>query len=96
MSGFYIELPADRHGNLSMPPAVVEARIVQGGPEHAPWVNPDRKVIIFAAPPEMAGPRKGCYEDAYGGWAETQGPARMLTFEEHQALVAEILAGGDQ
>lgn len=87
---FYVELPADEHGNTSMPRAVVEARIVQGGPDQPPLTNPRRPAMFASAPAEIVQRWPCWYEDAYGGWAEVEGPARLLTDEEHDALIASI------
>lgn len=90
---FYVELPADEDGNTSMHPAVIEGRIVQGGtPEAGSFSNPARKALLFTAPPELAGRYGGMYVDAYNGYAEVEGPARMLTREEYAALIESIRA----
>lgn len=89
---FYVELPADEDGNTSMPLAVVEARAFQGGPNTPPLTNPSRAAMVPSAPAEIV--RRwgsGWYADAYGGWAEVEGPARMLTREEYDGLIASIV-----
>jgi hypothetical protein len=73
---FYIELPADEHGNTAMLPAVYEGTIVQGAGY--------RKIIFHA--PEYALRHKDMRLDSYGGYAEVEGPARMLTHEEWSKL----------
>lgn len=84
---FYVEKPGDRDGNISMPLAVVEAQLTQGGPEVAPLTNPNRPAMIPVAPPEIVTRwRSGWYEDAYGGWMETEGPARLITRAEWEAI----------
>jgi hypothetical protein len=86
---FWIELPAGPGECLSLPPAVAEGEMVRGAPEHHPFTNPRRQAIIFSAPPEMAR-HEGQYADDSGGWAQVPGPARMLTREEHSALVVSV------
>ena len=96
-TAFYIELPADEYGNTALPKAVIEGAIVQGGtPEAGHFSNPARKALLFTAPAELARKHGGVYVDAYGGYAETEGPARMLTREEWEALMERILAEGGQ
>lgn len=90
---FYIELPGDEYGSTAIRPAVIEGRIVQGGtPEAGYFSNPDRKALLFAGPPEIAQTWDGMYVDAYGGYAETEGPARLLSRDEYRALIASITA----
>lgn len=87
---FYVELPADEGGNTALHPAVIEGRIVQGGtPEAGYFSNPDRKALLFTAPAEIAR-HEGMYTDAYGGYAEVEGPARMLSHDEYTALVESL------
>lgn len=82
---FYIELPADEYGNSALPPAVFEGEILQGGtPGTGAFSNPRRQVFIISAPDCR---HSGLYTDSYGGFAETEGPARTLTSEEWRALV---------
>jgi hypothetical protein len=88
---FYIELPADKYGNVSLPVAVIQGRIVQGGTPEASerhFTNPDRQVLLFDAPAEITSRWAGVYTDAYGGYAETEGPARMLTRMEYHHIIA--------
>ena len=88
---FYVELPGDEYGNTALPRAVIEGWIVQGGtPEAGYFSNPGRKALLFTAPAEITRTHDGVYVDAYGGWAEVEGPARMLSDEEYAALVAEV------
>lgn len=89
MSKFYVELPADKYGNTAtaLPHAVIEGRIVQGGPDAHPFTNPARKALLFTAPAELAAQWPGMYTDLYGGYAEVEGPARMLTRDEWRHLV---------
>ena len=87
---FYVELP-DRNGNTTMPLAVVEARMFQGGPDTHPLTNPDRPAMVPSAPAELVSRWPGgWYADAYQGWAEVPGPARMLTRPEYEALIATL------
>jgi hypothetical protein len=83
---FYVELPADEDGNTSMPLAVVEGQYhSHGGPGLGHWTNPAYPVLIVTeAPPGFT--YAGCYADAYGGFMETTGPARMLTRDEWEAI----------
>lgn len=91
--GFYIELPADENGNTAMPAAVIEATVIQGGdPGCGPLTNRGRPGLIITGPPEIASRWPYFYADAYGGYAEAEGPTRMLTREEHAALAAAALA----
>jgi hypothetical protein len=87
---FYVELPGDENGNTALPKAVIEGRIVQGGPGVHPFTNPNRQALPFAGPPEIIARWPGMYVDAYGGYAEVDGPARMLSPREHNALVRGV------
>jgi hypothetical protein len=87
---FYIELPGDESGNVMLPRAVFEGRIVQGGPDQHPYTNPDRRALIITAPAEIARTHDGMYTDAYGGFAEVPGPARLLTRDEYEAVIASL------
>jgi len=89
VEGFFVELPADTYGNVSMPLAVVQARTRPGGgPDIHPLADPRRPVMIPAAPgPHMDDWPCGWYTDAFGGWMQTGGPPRMLAYEEWAALV---------
>ncbi len=88
---FYIELPGDEYGNTAMPTAVVEARLVHGVPDEWPGKNPDRPGMIAIAPPKFVDTWGRWYEDGYGGWAEVEGPARILTRDEYEALLESVL-----
>ena len=91
MTRFYIELPGDEYGNTAMPRAVYEGQIVQGGtPEAGHFSNPARQVILFTAPADIAAQYKGMYTDAYGGYAEVEGPARLLSREEYTAIIRRL------
>lgn len=90
MSEFYVELPGDGDGNTALPLAVVEADIVQGGPDQRPYGNPARRAIIFSAPADYAAAWGGMYVDAYGGYAEVPGPARLLTRDEYDEIIAGL------
>lgn len=86
---FYIELPGDEGGNTALPWAVIEGRLVQGGtPEAGHFSNPGRQALLFDGPAEITRHWPGMYTDAYGGYAEVDGPARMLSREQWTALVA--------
>lgn len=76
---FYVELPADDQGNVALPHAVMEGRMV-------PHDVPGRVRFLIVAPPEVV-PWSGYRADMWGGYAEVEGPARMLTREEHAALI---------
>lgn len=90
---FYIELPGDEDGNTAMHRAVIEGRIVQGGtPEAGFFSDPAKKALLFTAP-EYARSHGGMYVDQYGGYAEVEGPARMLSDEEYDALLESARAG---
>lgn len=81
-TGFFVELFADAYGNTSMPPTVVEAKLVQEN---------DRDRLVPVAPEHFVkGWPNGWYRDTYGGWAEVDGPARILTYEEHAELVSSL------
>jgi hypothetical protein len=91
---FYIEFPGDRYGNTGKPRAVVEATVVRGGPgTDWPAKDPRRLLMIPVAPPEIVAFWPGWYTDGLGGWAETAGPARMLTDDEYDAIIAGLTAG---
>jgi len=87
---FYIELPADRYGNTALPTAVFAGRIVQGGPGEHPFTNPARQALIITGPPELASRWPGMYTDAYGGYAEVPGPARLLDRVEYDEIIAGL------
>lgn len=88
---YYIELPGDGNGNTSMPPAIIEGFIVQGGTAGtAHCSNPDRQALVIKAPSEVAR-YIAVYTDTYGGFAEVEGPARTLTMEEHRAIIKKLL-----
>ena len=88
---FYVELHGDEYGNTALPTAVIEGRIVQGGtPEAGSFSNPDRKALLFSGPAEIASHWPGMYVDAYGGYAEVDGPARMLTRSEYNYIIAKL------
>jgi hypothetical protein len=90
---FYVELPAEEGGCTALAPAVIEGRIIQGGPEAHPFTNPARQALLFDGPPEVTARHSGMYVDAYGGYAEVEGPARMLSPAEYEALIADLEAG---
>jgi hypothetical protein len=77
---FYVELPADEYGNHAYPAAVIEGRVTD---------NDIGRVMLIAAPPELVG-YSGYRLNAYGGWAEAAGPARLITRAEWLALVASV------
>lgn len=88
---FYVELPGDEYGNTAMPTAVFEGEIVQGGtPEAGYYSDPDRQALIITGPPEIR--HDGMYLDSYGGFAETDGPARLLSRQEWKAVIASLRA----
>jgi hypothetical protein len=72
---FYVELPADKDGNTYYTKAVIEGRIVPG--EYG------ANLMIYA-PAEVA--RKWPSVRAWG-FAETEGPARLLTRPEWETLI---------
>ena len=91
MKRFYIELPMEEDGCTAIRPAVIEGMIVQGGtPEAGAFDNPAREALLFSAPAEIASRHSGMYTDAFGGYAEVEGPARLLTPEEYEALIREV------
>ncbi len=76
---FYVEKYADEYGNFAYGHAVIEGEI------HG-------RVLMIAAPEEIAGKWTSVYTDVYGGFKEVPGPARLITREEHVALLnSEIL-----
>lgn len=79
---FYVELPADEYGNIALPRAVIEGRIVQGD-------APGRPVFLIDGPPEVV-PWSGYRAGMWGGYAEVEGPARMLSREEYDALIGSL------
>jgi hypothetical protein len=88
---FYVELPADEYGNTAWPVAVIEARILPpGSPEAGPLANPDRPKMLIAGPAEIVSRWPSCYADRYDGFAEVEGPARMLSREEYDALIETV------
>ena len=84
---FYVELPADEYGNTALPPAVIEAELAQDAEARRP------KLTILA-PAEIAQNWPTRYADFYNGYAETEGPARMLNREEYDALIKRIREQG--
>ncbi len=79
---FYVELPADEYGNTAMNMAVVEATVVtEGGKEKLVPIAPDNFVAAWP---------QGWFRNTFGGWVETEGPARHLSFAEHAELVASL------
>lgn len=80
---FYIELPADEYGNTAYPKAVVEGVLAQDQ-------DSGRPRLTFAAPAEIVSRWPSVYADGFGGYAETEGPARMLSHEEYEALIEGI------
>jgi hypothetical protein len=92
---FWIELPGDKYGHVGkLPRAVVEARWYDRASDFSPSKNPGRPYLVCAAPAEIAQKWPGWYADDKGGWAEVEGPARLLTYEEWEALVAQVQARG--
>ncbi|HET9969068.1 MAG TPA: hypothetical protein VFQ68_12615 [Streptosporangiaceae bacterium] len=88
---FYIELPGDEYGNTAWPTAVIEAQVLPAGREPATkYDNTDRPRMIVTGPAEIASRWPSCYADQYGGFAETEGPARMLSRDEYNALLKGI------
>ena len=80
---FYVELPADEYGNTAYSQAVIEGSVA----EHA---SLGCQLMLITAPPALV-KHSGQRLNAYGGWAEVEGPARMLTPQEWEALVAPHL-----
>jgi hypothetical protein len=90
---FYIELPADEHGNTAYPPAVVEARYHPAGRVPLrPLDNTERPCMTVLAPREIASRWPSWYTDSYGGFTETEGPARILTRDEYDTIIGRIRA----
>lgn len=79
---FFVELHADEYGNTSMPRAVVEAKLAEkNGRDHLTPVAPQRFVDGWPT---------GWYRDSYGGWAEIDGPARMLSYKEYDEIINSL------
>jgi hypothetical protein len=70
---FYIELPADEYGNTSMPRSVIEGQIQD-------------RTLTITGPPDLVR-YSGCFTDVFGGFAEVEGPARMLSVDEYFAIL---------
>jgi hypothetical protein len=85
---FLVELPADKYGNrgyTNSVPCVIEAHeTVENGLRH----------LDIIAPPEIVNKWPGIYRDSYGGWLEVPGPARLLSWEEREALICLVKSGG--
>lgn len=93
MTKFYVELPADEYGNTAYSPAVVAAQYHPTGREPLrPLDNTKRPYMTVSGPPEFAARWPGFYEDSYGGWAETEGPARILSRDEWEAIIERLRA----
>lgn len=86
-TAFYVELPADEYGNTALPTAVIEARLAQDE-------TAGRPKLTILAPAEIAQRWPTRYADFYNGYAETEGPARMLNREEYGALIERIREKG--
>jgi len=80
---FYVELPADEYGNTALPTAVIQATIAQ---------HHGRPRLTILAPAEIAQKWPTRYADFYKGYAETEGPARLLSREDYDALIERIHA----
>jgi hypothetical protein len=79
---FFVELPADEYGNRAWTnglPCVVEGYLVESdiGLE-----------LIFVAPLEIKSKWPSVLFNQYGGWLEVDGPARTLTWEEREVIIA--------
>jgi hypothetical protein len=72
--GFFVEGPADEHGNRAYSPAVVKGEVVKG-PTGGPWIG-------VTEPPEFPWPVVP-YAD---NWLRVEGPARMITSQERDEL----------
>lgn len=81
---FYIELPADEYGNTALPMAVIEGRMTARDERY-----PEQLSLLIDSPPELV-PWSGYSAGMYGGYAETDGPARTLTREEHREIIAGL------
>ena len=86
-TAFYVELPADEYGNTALPTAVIEARLAQDE-------TAGRPKLTILAPAEIAQRWPTRYADFYNGYAETEGPARMLNRVEYGALIERIREKG--
>lgn len=83
---YWIALPADNAGNSPLPHAVIEGHVIQGGTHpDGHWANPAFTALVFTGPPEIL-QHEGMYTHLYGGFAEVEGPARMLSAEEWMQL----------
>lgn len=88
---FYIELPADEYGNTACTPAVIAARYYPAGREPLrPMDNTERPYMTVTGPPEFAAKWPSMYADSYGGFAETEGPARMLSRNEWKTITGNL------
>jgi hypothetical protein len=88
---FYVELP-DHDGNVAyLPYAVLEGRAYPGDQVPGrPGGNPNRTLLVFSAPAEFAARHPSAPADAYAGFAEVPGPARLLTRQEYDDLIAAL------
>jgi len=73
---FYVEKPADKWGNTAYGRRVFEGHIETEA-------DNDRPKMVFEHPDKWP----WVYADSYGGFIETAGPARPLTWEEWCQLV---------
>lgn len=87
---FYVELPAEEDACTFLPKAVFEGRIIQGGPGAHGFTDPGRHAFLITAPAGVAARHAGLYTDSCGGFAEVDGPARMLSDEEYDELVKSL------
>jgi len=75
---FFVELARDPHGNrlyTNSQPQVVEGDVLRG---------PNGAVIVFKSRSDIAKKWRSVILD---GWLEVDGPARMLEWDEREALI---------
>lgn len=82
MAKFWIQRPADKDGNSSYPPAVIEAE--EEWDESLGWTQ-----LRVIAPPLDQFPWPDVSRDHHAPWVEHEGPARMLPREEWEHALRE-------
>lgn len=83
MTQFFVERAGDEYGNTAHGHVVIEAEVTPDS------YNPDMKHLVVIAPPEFKAKWSSVLMDNFGGWMETDGPARYITGEEWETLTGQ-------
>ena len=79
---FFVELPVDEYGNRGYThsfPCVIEAEVVE---------SDIGTRLVIKAPGEIKAKWPSILQRSHGGWLEVEGPARPLTWNEREELIA--------